>query len=142
MPRVDDARVYAHTVLFFTFSSPLLSLAAFALRARSSIPSPLQHLFQQTRGGGGEFKKLALRILFFSTTKGNEGKTRLGGSGLRSEGRKEGRERKIWKRCFGGFRAVASCSSSSSSSCLLMPRTSIDFTLRSEIMILTYASCR
>ena len=24
MPRVDDARVYAHTVLFFTFSSPLL----------------------------------------------------------------------------------------------------------------------
>lgn len=25
MPRVDDARVYAHTVLFFTFSSPLLS---------------------------------------------------------------------------------------------------------------------
>lgn len=72
MPRVDDARVYAHTVLFFTFSSPLLSLAAFALRARSSIPSPLQHLFQQTRGGGGEFKKLALRILFFFTTKRRE----------------------------------------------------------------------
>lgn len=138
MPRVDDARVYAHTVLFFTFSSPLLSLAAFALRARSSIPSPLQHLFQQTRGGGGEFKNYG----FFSSSRRNEGKTRLGGSGLRSEGRKEGRERKIWKRCFGGFRAVASCSSSSSSSCLLMPRTSIDFTLRSEIMILTYASCR
>lgn len=79
---------------------------------------------------------------FFSSSRRNEGKTRLGGSGFRSEGRKEGRERKIWKRCFGGFRAVASCSSSSSSSCLLMPRTSIDFTLRSEIMILTYASCR
>lgn len=137
MPRVDDARVYAHTVLFFTFSSPLLSLAAFALRARSSIPSPLQHLFQQTRGGGGEFKKLALRILFFFT-KGKLVWAEVGPI----EGRKEGRERKIWKRCFGGFRAVASCSSSSSSSCLLMPRTSIDFTLRSEIMILTYASCR
>lgn len=140
MPRVDDARVYAHTVLFFTFSSPLLSLAAFALRARSSIPSPLQHLFQQTRGGGGEFKKLALRILFFFTTKRRENS--FGRKWAPIEGRKEGRERKIWKRCFGGFRAVASCSSSSSSSCLLMPRTSIDFTLRSEIMILTYASCR
>lgn len=101
MPRVDDARVYAHTVLFFTFSSPLLSLAAFALRARSSIPSPLQHLFQQTRGGGGEFKKLALRILFFSTTKGNEGKLVWAevGSDRRKKGRKgeENMETVFWR---------------------------------------------
>lgn len=97
MPRVDDARVYAHTVLFFTFSSPLLSLAAFALRARSSIPSPLQHLFQQTRGGGGEFKNYG----FFSSSRRNEGKTRLGGSGpdRRKEGRKgeENMETVFWR---------------------------------------------
>lgn len=102
MPRVDDARVYAHTVLFFTFSSPLLSLAAFALRARSSIPSPLQHLFQQTRGGGGEFKKVRFTDSFLLHDEGKRRENSFGRKWApirRKKGRKgeENMETVFWR---------------------------------------------
>lgn len=137
MPRVAwiMVRVYAHTVVLCPLrptpdlfhSSPLLSLSPCHVtsNARSSIaPNTCSN-----KGGGRVSVHLknasihpSIRIFFFFFTKRGENSS-LGGSGpdRGKEGRKTRGRRRNGRSEGSTVRAVAS-----SSSCLLMPRTSID----------------